>query len=395
MRGSFYPVAVGVAFCVAATALAAADQPVGGPLKPDGPIARSYVEAARALAAADDNPITRWNYRVWCETGYRTTREAGTGQAIDKPLDRDRDMVSPKGFVDPSSDRPMPAGGARFLDNAWYFGTDLTGMVAVKLPEGLILFDALTNREDMQSQGIDQMKAAGLDPSTIRYIFIGHEHPDHYGGINLILENYAPGAKVVATDIAAKAILGMREGILNGSIPPRIFGPRPPQDLTPDQIKAQALDGIPKRIDIRVSSAPDMPVGVKRMELGSGTNVLAVQMPGHTKGQMQLIVPVQYRGKNEKILLWSGNDNFAFAAGYAASTDFVRAVAVWEGASAFINTHAYQGAEFAHLRALQANPSGPNPFLMGTEGLQRFLGVYAECQRAQSQRAAEGSWKAL
>lgn len=387
-----FPVMAAVALATAATALSAAD--AGGPLKPDGPIARSYVEAARALAAADDNPVIRWNFRVWCETGYRTVGEAGPGQIVDKPVDRERDMVSPKGFVDPRDDRPMPAGGVRFLDNAWYFGTDLTGMVVVKVSEGLILFDALTNRADMQSQGVDQMKAAGLDPSTIRYIFIGHEHPDHYGGINLILENYAPGAKVVATEVAAKAILGMREAVANGSTPPRLFG-RPPAGLTSDQIKALALDGIPTRIDLRVSSAPDMPVGTKRLDLGGGTSVLAIQMPGHTKGQMQLIVPVQYKGKNEKILLWSGNDNFDFAAGYAASSDFVRAVARWEGASAFINTHGYQGAAFAHLRDLKRNPTGPNPFVMGVEGVQRFLGVYGECQRAQAARRAEGSWLEL
>lgn len=382
------------AACAVAAAALAADKPAGGPLRPDGPLARSYVEAARALAAADDNPIVRWNFRVWCETGYRTVGEAGTGQIIDKPVNRERDMVSPKGFIDPRDDRPMPAGGVRFMDNVWYFGTDLTGMVVVKVREGLILFDALTNRADMQSQGIDQMKAAGLDPSAIRYIFIGHEHPDHYGGINLILENYAPGAKIVATDIAASAILEMREGIAAGSIAPRLFG-RPTVGLTPDQVKALALDGIPARIDVRVSSAPDMPVGTRRFDLGGGTSVLAIQMPGHTKGQMQLVVPVEYKGKNEKILLWSGNDNFDFAAGYAASTDFVRAVARWEGVSAFINTHGYQGAAFSHLRDLKRNPSEPNPFVMGVEGVQRILGVYGECQRAQAARKAEGSWLAL
>lgn len=387
--------AIATAACTAAVAALAADMAPGGPLRPDGAVSHAYVESARALAGADDNPIIRWNFRVWCETGYRTVGEAGAGQVVDKPVDRDHDIVSPKGFVDPTDDRPMPAGGVRFMDNAWYFGTDLTGMVVLKVPEGLVLFDALSNREDMQSQGIDQMKVVGLDPSTIRYVIIGHEHPDHYGGINLILEKYAPDAKVVASEVAATAILNLRKGIESGSAQPRLFGRPPAKKLTPAQVKARALDGIPTRIDMRVGSAPDMPVGLQRIDLGGGTSLLAIQMPGHTPGQMQLIAPARYKGKSEKILLWSGNDNFAFAAGYAASTDFVRAVARWEGASAFINTHAYQGTEFAQLRALKRDGAGPNPFVMGTEGVQRFLGVFAECQRAQAARRAEGSWLAL
>lgn len=379
---------------LACSPLLAADQPHGGPLGPDGPIARSYVESARALSMGDDNPIIKWNFHVWCETGYRTTREAGTGQVIDRPVDRDHDMLSPTGFIDPADDRPMPDGGVRFMDNAWYFGTDLTGMVVVKTNDGLMLFDALTNRADMMNLGIEQMKKAGLDPSTIKYIFIGHEHGDHYGGINVILENYAPDAKVVASEVAAQAITKLREGTENGTIKPRFFGP-PPAGSSPEQIKAAALDSIPKRIDIRIQTAPDMPVGATAMDLGKGFRVIAAPMPGHTAGQMQLIVPSAYNGAAEKLLLWSGNDNFEKSDAYGASADFLRALSQWQGASAFLNTHAYQSAAFGHLRTLKKNPKAPNPFVMGTQGIQRLLGVYSDCQHAQFERMKEGSWKAL
>ena len=91
-------------------------KPFRGPLKPDMPLAKGYNDAAKALAMADDNPLFRWEYRVWCETGYRSLEDAGTGQEIDRPLDMTRDHISPKGFHPtgtPEGSRPMPAGARR------------------------------------------------------------------------------------------------------------------------------------------------------------------------------------------------------------------------------------------------------------------------------------------
>lgn len=388
--------------CVGASALASGQtppaepaRPTAGPLKPDTAVAAGYVGAARALANVDDNPLIRWTEERWCETGYRTTGEAGAGQIPDKPVDRVRDLVSPLGYIDPRDDRPMPAGGVRFFDNAWYFGTDVTGMVVVKTDAGLLMFDALTNAEDMQSLGIDQMKAAGLDPAQIRYIFIGHEHVDHIGGINLILDRYAPGAKIVASAVAADAIQRQRASIEDGTATPRLFGRPPATPLSPEEIKRRVLDGLPKHIDIRVDAFPGMNVGLRKVDVGGGIEVTAMFAPGHTLGQMHAIVPVTIAGKPEKLLVWSGNDAFERADIYAASTDFVRSVAMTESAGAFLNTHAYQGAAFHFLRRLHDDPKAANPMAMGRDGVQRYLGVFAECQRAQWRRAQDGTWLAL
>ncbi|HVR50028.1 MAG TPA: hypothetical protein VMS38_09835, partial [Pseudorhodoferax sp.] len=156
-------IAVATAGCGDATSQAADSVPFGGPLAADLPLAKAYDDAARALAESTDNPILKWEYRIWCQTGYRTTREGGTGQPIDQPVNPDVDLVSPTGFVDTALDKPMPEGGVRFMDNAWYFGTRVTGMVVVRNPDGsLLMFDALTNARDMQAQTLDQMRAAHL-----------------------------------------------------------------------------------------------------------------------------------------------------------------------------------------------------------------------------------------
>ena len=67
---------VGLARCLAGRLIA----PIGGDaLRPDLPLARAYNEATRALSKVDDNPLIGWEYRVWCETGYRSPGDAGSG----------------------------------------------------------------------------------------------------------------------------------------------------------------------------------------------------------------------------------------------------------------------------------------------------------------------------
>lgn len=207
-----------------------------GPLYPDTPIAQGHNDAAKALAMVDGNPIIRWTYRVWCETGYHNINNVGTNQFADPLPDDTRDLVSPNGFYYRGYDRPMPDGGVQFMDNAWYFGTDVTGAVIVDTGAGLLLFDAFTTPEDTQSQLLDQMPAAGLDPSQITHIFIGHSHGDHTGGVNLIKREHAPDALVVAGAPDTEWMMTRRAGLEDGSqYPARLY-----VDAPEDQVAAAA-----------------------------------------------------------------------------------------------------------------------------------------------------------
>ena len=109
-------------------------KPAAGPLAADKPLAKAYDDAARAYSVSTDNPILKWQYRVWCQTGYRSPGDAGTGQVVDLPEDPTKDYLSPTGFNHAASlGKSVMTGGAKFMDNAWYFGTDYTGAVIVTL----------------------------------------------------------------------------------------------------------------------------------------------------------------------------------------------------------------------------------------------------------------------
>ncbi|MFD5753595.1 MBL fold metallo-hydrolase [Streptomyces sp. NPDC127033] len=359
------------------------DIPWGGPLAPDRPLAKAYDDAARALSEVDDNPVIRWQYRVWCQTGYRSPGNAGTGQPVDQLPDPATDFVSSKGFLYKDHVRPMPAGGVQFLDNAWYFGTDFIGLVIVRTPDGLVMLDALTTPDDMRTQFLDQAAAAGLDPRDIRYVFLGHHHVDHVGGANLIRNAYAPTAKFVMGQPDAAVIAAGRAELRKHR-----------NDYTEEEYRA-GLARLPSRIDIEVEAYPGHSVGMRRIHIGRRTTAVAVLAPGHTAGQTHVIIPVVHQGETRKLLVWSGNDNLDAAAQYAISADFVQGLAGQEGADVFLNTHAYQGAVYSHLRALKADPSAPNPLLMGRAGVQRHIEIFGNAHRALAQRVIDGTWKAM
>ena len=369
------------------TPMAEPAKPFGGPLAADLPLAKAYDNAAKAFSETSNNPVLQWHYRVWCQTGYRSPSGAGTGQVVDRPMDPTMDHVSPTGF---NHSRELGQntfkGGSRFMENAWYFGTEYTGMVIVRLPDGgLVMLDALTTPDDMQKQVLDQMPAAGLNPADVKYIFVGHEHGDHYGGVNLVRQKHAPNLKVIASRPATDTIAAAR---LRAET--RVYTGTAAEQKT---AKDAALLGIPDKIDIVVEPYASYSAGMQRIALTQGIEAVAMLAPGHTPGQMHVIIPVTHQGQARKLFVWSGNDAPDAADQYALSTDFVGGIAFKEGAEAFINTHSYQGAIFTHLKALQTNPSAPNPLLMGKQGVQRYMGIFANCQRAVAERLRDGTWK--
>lgn len=302
-------------------------------------LAQSYAASAKAFTVDNANPILQWTYRAWCEAGIG----AANGQA--QPI------------------KAVPAGGVRLMDNAWYFGSDNNTLV-VRTPAGdLLVFDPLATAAEMKSQVIDQMSIAGLDPTRITHVFVGNEDATGYEGVNLILQTYAPAAKVVATKPAADAFTA--------------------------NVGRGKSSSTPKRIDITVAAATDQDQGSKLVTVESGVSVAAMLTPGATLGQMSVLVPVQHQGTTQRLLVWSGNKAALGQTDlYGSSTNFVEGFVVALGATAWFNTQAYQGPQLADYIQLKTDPNYSSYAVMGTEGVRRWLGIFANCNRALAQRTS-------
>lgn len=374
-------------------------KPFRGPIKPDRPLAKAYNDSAKALTMVDENPLIAWEYRVWCETGYRDPEDAGTGQEVDEPHDIARDYISPKGFFyHYTADRLMPDDGVRFLDNAWYFGADGLGVIVVQSEDGLLLFDTMGRPEHFQLI-MSQMSQAGLDPADVSHVFITHYHWDHTGGINTLLD-VAPNAKIVIGGPDGQLMMNAKKHVMADTMPETLVERKavPFRSENPETaeaaaaLKARRLAAFPKRFDVLVAADPGVKTGMEVIETGPSTSVTAMLAPGHTPGQTLYVVPVEHKGETRQLLVMGGNDLAEEAKQYGESSSFVRSIAGQLGADTLINTHGYQGAMYYHLRQIKENPDGPNPFAMGPDGVDRFLGVFAECHRATYNRMKDGTW---
>jgi hypothetical protein len=267
-----------------------------------------------------------------------------------------------KGFISVAeASTALPAGGVKFLDNAWAFGTDFAATVVVRTPAGnLLMFDPPAKTADMQTLVLDQMAAAGLDVTKVSHVVIGHETSE-YNGLKL-LKTRATAAKVVAGAATATAVVAAGAG----------------------------------PVDFNVAPAVAQEQGVLRVAVEAGVEIVAI-LAGTTTGAVQSIVPVAHGTGTEKLVVWSGADPMTGSMQlYANGLNMADNIVVREQATALIHTSTFQGGIFGHLRRIKAAPAtAANPMRMGNEGVRRWVGIQTYCARALTQRFSDKTWTAL
>lgn len=72
-----------------------------------------------------------------------------------------------------------------------------TTLYTVRTPEGVLLFDAASWDSDAQDYTLPFLKAAGVSPEELRYIFISHNHTDHAGGLKALITHF-PHATILS-----------------------------------------------------------------------------------------------------------------------------------------------------------------------------------------------------
>jgi metallo-beta-lactamase class B len=244
----------------------------------------------------------------------------------------------------------------KVFDNLYWLGTRQHSSWALQTSAGIIIID--TNFAwATEPEIIEGLNKLGLNPRDIKYVIISHAHGDHDQGAAELQKRF--GAQIVMGAPDWEATLK-----------------RPPT----------AAGGVPKR-DIAVG-----PEGTK-LTLGD-TTVEIVATPGHTPGTLSYVFPAKDQGRNVMIAYSGGTLTGAFGTDgarwdeYIASQRRIAKVAADAGASVMLSNHSEYDGAYTRARLLSAprQPGENHPFIVGTDGVQRYFTVMAECATASKLR---------
>jgi metallo-beta-lactamase class B len=244
----------------------------------------------------------------------------------------------------------------KVFDNLYWLGTRQHSSWALQTSGGIIIID--TNFAwATEPEIIEGLTKLSLNPRDVKYVIISHAHGDHDQGAAELQKRY--GAQVVMGAPDWQATLK-----------------RP----------ATAAGGVPKR-DVAVG-----PEGTK-LTLGD-TTVQIVATPGHTPGTLSYVFPVKDQGRTVMVAYSGGTLTGAFGTDgarwdeYIASQRTIARVAADAGANVILTNHSEYDGAYTKARLLSAprQPGENHPFIVGTDGVQRYFTVMAECAMASKLR---------
>ena len=244
----------------------------------------------------------------------------------------------------------------KVFDNLYFLGQTEYSAWAVTTSAGIIIIDSIFDYS-VDDEVVGGLKAMGLDPASIKYVVISHGHSDHSGGAKYLQDRF--NAHVI--------LAGADWDLLD-----RSNGTRPRRDMI-------ATDG-------------------QKLTLGDTTLTLYITS-GHTMGTLSTLIPVTDRGAKHVAAYWGGTafnwtanrtayitperpDSFWFKT-YSDSARRFREITTKAGADVILSNHTIFDGSKANLPALARRKAGdPNPYVIGSAGVQRYLTVVDECAQA-------------
>src|SRR5262245_57748639 len=240
----------------------------------------------------------------------------------------------------------------KVFDNLYYVGMTEYSAWAVSTSGGLILLDTIFDYS-IEDEVVGGLKKLGLDPATIKYALVSHGHLDHFGGAKYLQDHFNTRVIMSAADWELIAQSNTR-------------GDKPRRDMV-------ATDG-------------------QKLTLGD-TTLTFYLTPGHTPGTVSTLIPVKDGGKNHVVAEWGGTGfNFTLSPDkprlfwfetYSKSAEHFRDAAMKAGADVLISNHTSVDGSKSKLPAMANRKAGDaHPYVIGSDSVQRFLTVAAECAKA-------------
>ncbi len=244
----------------------------------------------------------------------------------------------------------------KVFDNLYFVGQTEYSAWAVTTSDGIILVDTIYDYS-VEDEVVGGLRKLGLDPAKIKYAIVSHGHGDHSGG-----------AKYLQDHFGTRIILSAEDWNLLD----RSSGTKPRRDMV-------ATDG-------------------QKLTLGDTTVTMYIT-PGHTYGTISTLIPVKDRGRSHLAAEWGGTafnwltnrnayitpdrpDAFWFTL-YSTSAQRFRDIAAKAGADVLIANHTnFDGSKTKLPAVLARKPGESNPYVIGRDGVQRYMTVAYECARA-------------
>jgi metallo-beta-lactamase class B len=264
----------------------------------------------------------------------------------------------------------------KVFDNLYVIGRTSTVVWAVTTTAGIVLIDS-GYADQLESVLLPGMKKLGLDPAQVRYVFVGHGHGDHFGGAPYFQQR---GARVVMAgpdwDLVENPAPA-RGAVAGGAAPPAARGPAP----APVQ---------PPKRDLVAAEGQAITVG--------DVAFTPVMIPGHTPGSMGVVFPVKDGRATRMAGLFGGSILTPGRISDDGLRQYIASVEHWGNATRRLkvdveiqNHPMYDGFVTKLQRLKQRKPGEANPFVVGAESYQRFVGVMAGCTRAQLARRPQAA----
>jgi metallo-beta-lactamase class B len=248
-----------------------------------------------------------------------------------------------------------PLAPMQVMDELYFLGNAWTASWAIKTSQGIVVIDALDNADEAKQYIEGGLQKLGLNPANIKYVVVSHAHGDHYGGASYLKDKF--GAHVVMSEIDWTVF----------------------DDPKFDPKRIALFDPPPNR-DIAVKDSETLKVG--------DTTLTFHVIPGHTLGTLATVFTAHDHGEPHNAVAWGGTAyNFGPLPDrlqiYADTTAKYHDVLKQENVDIFLSNHVNFDAAVTKMAALKTRKAGePNPFVVGTDAVQRFLTVLGECALA-------------
>jgi metallo-beta-lactamase class B len=244
----------------------------------------------------------------------------------------------------------------KVFDNFYWLGTRQHSSWALQTSDGIVILD--TNFAwATEPEIIEGVTKLGLNPRDIKYVVISHAHGDH-----------DQGAAELQKRFGAKVVMGVADWTSTLQRP------------------ATAAGGVPTK-DVSVDAE-----GYK-LTLGD-TTIDILSTPGHTPGTLSYIFPVRHEGQRVTAAYSGGTLTGAFGTNaarwdeYIASQRKMAKAAADAGATVILSNHSEYDNAYTKARLIAAprQAGESHPFIVGTDAVQRYFTVMAECAAASKLR---------